>query len=201
VPALYLPFVLTAAFITVVPGPDMALALRNAARGGSAAVWRTGLGCCLGICVHATLAIAGLSAVLAVSRTAFDVVRYAGAAYLAYLGVRALLPHARPTTGMAPGPTGSELRQGVLSNLLNPKVALLFLTLLPQFVSDGEPRLRTTTILAATFLVMAVVWWRTFSLAIDVLAPVLTRPAVALWLERLTGVVLVALAVRVALVR
>jgi threonine/homoserine/homoserine lactone efflux protein len=91
------------------------------------------------------------------------------------------------------------LRQGVLSNLLNPKIGLLFLTLLPQFVSADEPKLATTAVLAAIFLGMAVLWWRMFSLLVAALGRLLSRERVRLILERATGAVLIGLAVRLAL--
>jgi threonine/homoserine/homoserine lactone efflux protein len=88
-----------------------------------------------------------------------------------------------------------------VTNLLNPKMALLFLTLLPQFVADGEPRVATTAILAAVFLLNAVLWWRAFSLAIGPLGRFLSRPRVVAWFDRGTGALLVGIGVRVALER
>lgn len=205
-PQQLLPFLLVVAVLTVTPGPDMALVLRNGVRGGSRLAWWTGLGCCSGIAVHATAAVVGLSALLAASAEAYTVVRLAGAAYLVYLGATALW-HARrggpaPSPEVGAGPPLSRAtayRQGVLSNILNPKIALLFLTLLPQFVSPQEPRLATSAALAGAFLVLAVLWWRVFSLGVGALGRFLSRERVRLWFERVTGVVLVALGLRVAL--
>lgn len=201
-PDLLLPYLGVIAVLTITPGPDMLLVLRNGVRGGSAAAWATGLGCCTGIAVHAALAVLGLSAILAASSEAFTVVKVAGAAYLVWLGVQALV---RPggLTNAEPERSGhgSAYRQGLLTNLLNPKIALLFLTLLPQFVADGEPRVATTAVLAAIFLGGAVVWWRAFSLLVGPLGRFLSRPRVVAWFERGTGVLLVAIGVRVALER
>ena len=205
-PDLLAPYLAVIALLTITPGPDMLLVLRNGIRGGSAAAWATGLGCCTGIAVHATLAVAGLSAILAASAEAFTVVKLAGAAYLVFLGAQALWGtfRGRGELGRAAeleAPSGSAFRQGLLTNLLNPKIALLFLTLLPQFVADGEPRVATTAVLAAIFLAGAVVWWRVFSLAVGPLGRVLSRPRVVTWFERATGTILIALGVRVALER
>ena len=223
-PDLLVPYLAVIALITITPGPDMLLVLRNGIREGSEAAWMTGLGCCLGIAVHAALAVLGLSAILAASAEAFTVVRVAGAAYLVWVGVQAIhgsfaepreppassasLKESRepPTWGgdRASSVTGSQrtfFRQGLFSNLLNPKIALLFLTLLPQFVADGEPRVATTALLAAVFLTIAVLWWRAFSLAVRPLGRVLSRPAVVRWFDRGTGALLVGLGVRVALER
>jgi threonine/homoserine/homoserine lactone efflux protein len=203
VPDLLLPYLGVIAVLTVTPGPDMLLVLRNGVRGGTAAAWATGLGCCTGIAVHATLAVLGLSAILAASSEAFTAVKVAGAAYLVWLGVQALVGAGRGLE-LDPGEPparGSWFRQGVLSNLLNPKIALLFLTLLPQFVADGEPRVATTAALAATFLAIALLWWRAFSLAIRPLGRFLSRPRVVAWFERGTGVLLVGIGLRVAFER
>jgi threonine/homoserine/homoserine lactone efflux protein len=247
VPDLLLPFLGVVAVLTVTPGPDMVLVLRNGLRWGTRAAWLTGLGCCLGISLHATLAVLGLSAVLATSAALYAALELAGGAYLAYLGVRSLLAALRPAAHAAPVPTASPVaaepstpspdptpgpgpgldpagpapaapaapggvdadggglapwaafRQGLGTNLLNPKIAVLFLTLLPQFVAPGEPRLRTTAQLALTFLVIAVLWWRLFSLALSPAARILRGPRVGRVLDALTGTVLISLGIRVAL--
>ena len=205
-PDLLLPYLAAIAILTITPGPDMLLALRNGIRDGRQAAWETGLGCCVGIAVHATLAVLGLSAILAASAEAFTLVKIAGAVYLVFLGVQAIVRSMRrgPGAGIAggehgPGPAGSAFRQGLVTNLLNPKIALLFLTLLPQFVADGEPRVATTAVLAAIFLGGAVVWWRAFSLAVAPLGRFLSRPRVVAWFDRGTGVLLIGLGLRVAL--
>ncbi|MCW2884418.1 MAG: Lysine exporter protein [Streptosporangiaceae bacterium] len=254
-PVLLVPFLGVVAVLTVTPGPDMLLVLRNGLRGGSRTAWFTGLGCCAGISVHATAAVLGLSAVLAASATAYSVVKLAGAAYLAYLGVRMLLSALRPAPRDAepqqagpqatapqvaglqvPGPQdagpcagprppgspaaglraarpdavrdaasagvlgrGAAFRQGLFTNLLNPKIALLFLTLLPQFVGSGEPRLRTTAVLAAVFLVLAVVWWRLFTLALSPVSRLLRTPRVRRTLDGVAGTVMLAIGAKVAL--
>jgi threonine/homoserine/homoserine lactone efflux protein len=214
VPDQLVPFLLVVAVLTITPGPDMALVLRNGVRGGSGLAWWTGLGCCTGIAAHATAAVIGLSAVLAASAQAYEVVKLVGAAYLVYLGATALW-RSRHGSGDLPATGGGETnpadtadtvlttrsaayRQGVFSNLLNPKIALLFLTLLPQFVSADEPRMRTSAVLAVAVLCVAVVWWRLFSLGVGVLGRVLSRERVRLLFDRATGVVLVVLGVRVA---
>ncbi|MBF5083436.1 LysE family translocator [Quadrisphaera sp. INWT6] len=230
-PDQLLPFLVVVAVLTLTPGPDMALVLRNGVRGGSSAAWWTGLGCCTGIAGYAAASAVGLAALLAASATAFTALKLVGAAYLVYLGVMALWHSRRrpaaPAAGAAgaagaasaagaaaaraadreagdPGVDASALRratafrQGLLSNLLNPKIALLFLTLIPQFVTPGEP-VWTTGVLAAVFLAVAVVWWRAFSLAVGALGALLSRERVRTAVDRVAGVVLIGLGVRVAL--
>ncbi len=92
----------------------------------------------------------------------------------------------------------AAFRQGLVSNLLNPKIALILLTLIPQFVSPGEPAF-TTGALAAVFLALAVLWWRVFSLAVGAFGRVLSRERVRTAIERVTGTVLIGLGLRVAL--
>ncbi len=208
-PAHFLPFLLLAVLITIAPGPDIALGLRNSLRGGAAAMWWTGLGCCTGVLVHATASVVGLSALLAASATAYAVVKIAGATYLVWLGASTLWKSWRdrdaPSGPLLPqAGEGSAItrpaafRQGVVSNLLNPKIAVLFLTLLPQFVAPGESQMTTSAVLSATFVAVGLTWWRLSSLLVGGLRRFLTRHRVRLTLERVTGTVMVALGLRVA---
>lgn len=216
-PDQILPFLVVAVLLTLTPGPDMVLVLRNGMRGGSRAAWWTGLGCCLGIAGYAAASAVGLAAVLAASATAFMVIKFAGAAYLIYLGVVSLWHSRRKQpaamvegatvegAGVEAGPVvdldrGRAFRQGLMSNLLNPKIALIFLTLIPQFVSPDEPPFATTAFLAGSFLVMAILWWRVFSLGVGALGRFMGRESVRVVVERLTGVVLIGLGVRVAFI-
>lgn len=220
-PSQLVPFLLVVIVLTVVPGPDLALGLRNSLRGGTRAMWWTGLGCCTGLLVHAAASIAGLSALLAASATAYTVVKTAGAAYLVWLGASTLWKswrhrHDAPETGDTgmlrrernqPDTRSPDLtvtrraafRQGLLSNLLNPKIVFLFLTLLPQFVSPGEPRIATSMQLTGVFVGVALVWWRLTSWLVGNLRELIARRRVRLVLERLTGGLMVALGLRVVL--
>ncbi|HEY2327895.1 MAG TPA: LysE family translocator [Gaiellaceae bacterium] len=200
------PFFAVVAVLTLTPGPDMALVLRNGVRGGARAAWWTGLGCCTGIACWALAATGGLSALVVASHSAFTVVKVIGGVYLAYLGVSALRQlrqhvSVSDVTQAATDDWRAAYRQGLATNLLNPKIALIFLTLLPQFVAAGEPVGTTTAKLAGAFLVTAVVWWRVFSLAVGALGRLLSRPRVRMALEGVTGVVLIGLGVRVVLLR
>jgi threonine/homoserine/homoserine lactone efflux protein len=208
VPDLLLPFLGVVAVLTITPGPDMLLVVRNGLGAGIRGAWLTGLGCCLGIAVHATAAVLGLSAILAASASAYAAVKLAGAAYLAYLGVRMLISaimsgngpsEETPARPVVVRGAGTAFRQGLVTNILNPKIALLFLTLLPQFVADGEPRLRTTATLAAIFLATAVLWWRTFSLAIGPISRLLRGHRSRRLLDAVAGCALLAISARVAL--
>jgi threonine/homoserine/homoserine lactone efflux protein len=225
-PELLVPFLVVTALLIISPGPDMALVVRNGARRGANGAWWTGLGCCVGNTIHATAAVVGLSAILAASATAYTVIKLAGAAYLVWLGIQALwssrpfrsrrVNHqqgaaeqkpaltSQPVTSepvtSGPPPRGSwftDFRQGIMSDLLNPKIALLFLTLLPQFVAVDESRVTTSLKLAAVFVLISIVWWRLFSLAVGGIGGVLSRGPVRAWFERVTGAVLVGLGITV----
>ena len=193
--------------MAVLPGPDMALAVRNGVAAGPRAALLTGLGFVAGLLVWAVATVLGLAALVAAAPGAFKAVQIAGALYLAWLGVGSLAGAARgresgrlSLAGAAAEPArgGGYLRQGLVSNLLNPKIALLFITLLPQFVAAGEPRTRTTAELAATLVAISLLWWVVFALAVGSLSRALSRPAVRRSVEAVVGVVLIALAVRVA---
>jgi threonine/homoserine/homoserine lactone efflux protein len=128
-------FALAAIALIAIPGPNMLyIATRSMSEGRPAGI-ASALGLLTGTAVHVTAAAAGLSALIAGSATAFEALRYAGAAYLIYLGVRALL---RRDEAKAAPPRGSAYRQAIVVQLLNPKVALFFLSFLPQFVDPDR---------------------------------------------------------------
>lgn len=213
-PEHLLPFLGVVAVITLLPGPDMALGVRNGVRGGRRATWLTGVGCLTGLAVWGGASVLGLAALLAASGRAFDVVRLLGAAYLLVLGVgalrtallgpreaagwRGLLAVEPPARAGAAGGGVTWFRQGLLSNLLNPKIALLFLTLLPQFVGAHEGRAAATAELALALLALEVVWWAMFSVAVGAVTSALSRSRVRRTIEGLAGTLLVGLAVSVA---
>lgn len=174
-------------------------------------MWWTGLGVCSGIFVHAAASVIGLSAIVAASANAYAFVKIAGATYLFWLGAVTLWRTwhnrgAKDVHEMVHDQLFSDritrrnaFRQGFVSDLLNPKIALLFLTLLPQFISPGEPRALTSAVLTITFVAVALVWWRVTSWLAGALRALLTRKKIRTGVEALTGIVMVALGVRVAL--
>ena len=146
-----LAFAAVAAVIVVVPGPDMALVLKNGVADGARAAIATALGINAGLLVWAVAAALGIAAILHASATAFTVLKLAGAAYLVLLGMRALLDAwrgASDSTPSIPRRRTSPFRQGLLSNLFNPKIALVYTTLIPQFVDRGGSEIAQTFLLA-----------------------------------------------------
>jgi threonine/homoserine/homoserine lactone efflux protein len=208
VPTEFWSFVAVAAIIVIVPGADMALVARNTLIGGRSAGLRTATGTLLGLGVHAGAALIGLSVVIAASATAFNAVRLAGAAYLVWLGLQTLWrTRNRPGFVIVDGPdTRSSLRhaplvQGVLTNVLNPKLSVFFLSFLPQFVDGSRPATPQILVLTGTFIAMGAIWLGTYVVAVDQLSGVLTRPAVKRWLDRVIGTTLVGLGIRLAVAR
>lgn len=198
-------FAIAALLLIMVPGPDQALITRNSLVGGRRAGVLTMLGGVLGVTVHATAAAAGLSALLLTSATAFTALKIAGAAYLLWLGVQMLRSAARSrresvqAAEVAQRRGAAYLRQGFLSNALNPKVALFFVTFLPQFLSaDAESPQAQALVLSAIFAGLYVVWFGLYVAAVERLGRWLRRPRVEASIEQVTGTLLVAVAVRLA---
>jgi threonine/homoserine/homoserine lactone efflux protein len=146
-----------------------------------------------------------LSAILATSATAFDVVKTIGAAYLVWLGVHSIRDAGRPATQpieaqRARSRLGPFL-QGFLTNVLNPKVAIFYLTFLPQFIGPNEPVFRRSLFLAGMHITMGFAWLTAYAWFVDQLGAVLTRPRLKAWLERVTGGLLIGLGARLAWAR
>jgi threonine/homoserine/homoserine lactone efflux protein len=200
-----LAYVAVAALVVVVPGPDMALVLQNGVARGRRAAVESALGINAGLLVWALAAALGIAGLLHASAPAFTALKLAGAAYLVWLGLHALAA-AVPRTPAEPPERGarrrgSPFRQGLLSNLLNPKIALVFTTLIPQFVDPARPAVPQTLLLAAIFLLLGLVWLTSYALLVAKLSEVLRRSAVRRALSALTGAVLTALGVRLAFER
>lgn len=208
--ASLLTYTAVAAVLTVTPGADTMLVIRNViARGRRAGVITT-LGICSGLFVHATLSALGLSVILARSAEAFTIVRLAGAGYLAWLGVQSLRRAAgrAPTDASWPGSgdmrardQGRSWREGFLTNVLNPKVAVFYLAFLPQFVGPGDPLLPTFLLLAAIHAALGLVWLSGLAALLEGARGWFTRAAVRRALEGVSGTVLVGLGARLALAR
>jgi threonine/homoserine/homoserine lactone efflux protein len=200
-----LAFVAVSVVVVVVPGPDMALVARNILRHGRPAGFATSVGICTGILGWAMAAALGVSTLLATSATAFTALKLAGAAYLIYLGIATLRAHDAPVaTGEHGGSGMSSHRawlQGLLSALLNPKLGVFFLTLLPQFIAPGDPSALRALQLAVLFDLIGLVWLLTYSAMLGAVGSALSRPGPRRLMRWLTGTILVGLGARGALER
>jgi threonine/homoserine/homoserine lactone efflux protein len=199
-------FAIAALLLIMMPGPDQVLITRNVVVGGRYGGLLTMLGGVLGLTVHAGVAALGLSALLLASATAFTVLKIVGAVYLLWLAVQMLRSAMRSgrtpladEAVAAPLQRSAYLRQGFLSNALNPKVALFFVTFLPQFLSadSGSPRAEAL-LLSGIFAVLYLAWFGLYIAAVDRLGRWLRRPRVKARIERFTALVLATVAVRLA---
>lgn len=198
----YLAFLALAALLTITPGPDMAIVTRSALDGGWGAAVRTTLGINAGLLAWALAAALGVAAVVAASAEAFTALKLAGAAYLVWLGVQALRrAHAAVRAPIAPGPQRHAFRDGLLTNLLNPKIGVFYATVLPQFLVPGRSVVLQSVALALAHNVMGVLWLPAYARVVVWAGDVLRRPAVRRALERVTGVALIGLGAGVALER
>jgi len=203
-----LAFTVLAALMTMSPGPDTLLVVRNALRGGRRDGVVTTFGICSGLYVHALLSAFGVSMILMHSAAAFTALKMAGAGYLAWLGLQSLRSAARG--GMVPAgaeaqtmraPARQSFREGFLTNLLNPKVIVFYLALLPQFISPGDSVLRKSLLLTAIHAVEGIIWLTTVSFLVDRSRRFLLRPLLRRWIDAACGTFLVALGIRLALQR
>jgi threonine/homoserine/homoserine lactone efflux protein len=193
------------ALVIVTPGQDTALTIRNALLGGRRSGAFTALGVSSGQAVWTVATSAGLAALLVASEPAFVALKLAGAAYLIFLGVQALSsafsPHRSPSrrdSAPAGGGTWAPFRQGLISNLGNPKMAVFFTSLLPQFSPRGEASFAVLLLLGLVFCLMTLVWLTAYAAAVAKAGDFLRRPRVRRAIDAVTGAVFVACGLRLA---
>ena len=200
-------FMATAVVLVLTPGQDTFFILGRSIASGRPAGIAAALGITVGSIGHTLLAALGLSALLATSPYAFTVVKFAGAAYLFYIGVRALLSRSsglpgEPANGGDDG-RWSAFRQGIVTNLLNPKVALFFLALMPQFISaDSNHKVAAFIALGVSFMTLGLAWCLVLAIGASSLrALFLRRPSMASILNKVAGSMFIALGIRLATAR
>jgi threonine/homoserine/homoserine lactone efflux protein len=199
-----LAFVGVSVLLAVTPGPDMAVVTKNALAHGRRGVVLTTTGIGLALLIWVTATAVGLSAVLRASSDLLLVLKLAGAAYLAYLGLRTLLESRhRPAdllAGVPPAaPSRAIFQQGFLSAISNPKLGVFFVTFLPQFVELGQPLLPRLLELGLIFAAIGWTWMNAYGLLVARLREIMTTPRVRQWMQRITGVVLLGFGARLAL--
>ena len=188
-----LTFIVVAAALTISPGADTMLVIRNVVAGNRRDGIMTAVGICSGLFVHATLSALGLSVILAHSALAFQVLKVAGAAYLVWLGVAPAGKTQRDESAW------HSFVEGLLTNVLNPKVAVFYLAFLPQFINVGDPVFAKSLLLAGIHATMGLVWLIALVTMLDRARSIVTRPHIRRRLEAVSGTVLVGLGVRLAL--
>ncbi|HUA03430.1 MAG TPA: LysE family translocator [Solirubrobacteraceae bacterium] len=201
-----LTFVPVAALLSITPGAATALVVRNAARGGRRHAFFTTSGNSIGVLAWGCFAAVGIATVVATSAAVFDVVKLAGAAVLLVIGLRSLLSRHDGVTrsgsgaGTASEPTGA-FREGLLTSLANPKLAVFFVALFPQFIPRGAPVLPSALAMAAVIVGVDLVWYSTLALLVARARKAFVDGGWARRVERLTGAVLIGLGIRLALER
>lgn len=198
-------FAVAAGLLTLTPGLDTALVLRAAAVEGPKRAALAAVGIGIGCLAWGAAAALGLAALLQASALAFTALKWAGAAYLVWLGLNMLLkPRARfeVTAAARSGESAAAwLRRGLLTNLLNPKVGVFYVSFLPQFLPTGVAPAPFIFLLAGLHVVMGLLWFACLIAATQPIATALKRPAVVRWLDRATGAVFLGFGVRLALER
>ena len=201
--AALIAFVLAAGLLTVTPGIDTALVLRTAGVEGARKAALAGLGIALGCLAWGVFVALGLGLLLQASELAYTILRWAGAAYLVWLGIKLIRSRreglieaeAEKTDG------GAWLRRGLLTNLLNPKVGIFYVSFLPQCIPAGADVQSTTILLAAIHAGLGLAWFGALILATRPIAAALRRPGTVRLLDRLTGGLFLMFGARLALVR
>lgn len=193
-------FIIAITILTLTPGLDTALIIRNTSRGGVLDGSVTSFGICCGLFVHATFSAIGISAVLAQSAELFHIVKMIGAIYLVWLGFSSLKTLLKTGQGLNISAVASSqynslrsVREGFLSNVLNPKTAVFYLAFLPQFMSPDHSALMQSWVMACIHFVIAMIWQCSLSALLNSAKKLLKSGIFMKWMEGTTGVVLIAL--------
>jgi RhtB (resistance to homoserine/threonine) family protein len=201
-------FLPVAALLTITPGADMALVTAHSLRYGSRETLWTILGICSGVIVQGAASGLGLAAIVAASSQVFTALKLIGAGYLVFLGVQSFISAstAEPATAeqrveLQPAGARRRFREGLLSNVLNPKVTVFYLALLPQFISPGQPVVAKSILLGTIHAVMGVVWLVGYSRAVVKASARFERSSFRKWMQRVSGAALIGLGVTVATAR
>lgn len=189
-----------ASLIVITPGADMALVARNTVADGRRSGAVTSIGILCGVLVHGLASALGLSAIIASSSSAYQIIKAAGAAYLILLGLQTLWRLRRGGAGSTvPAPawpakdgTPRPFTEGLLTNVLNPKISVLFLSLMPQFINDRSATTGQIGLLTLTFLALGAAWLTFYVVLIHRLRTAFARPAMRNRIDAVVGTVLVA---------
>lgn len=207
-----LAFAGVAALITITPGADMAVVTRIALAHGRRSAWLASIGIVNGLLCWALASGLGLAALLSASATAYAVLKLLGACYLIWLGLQTIIStrrrvneqHETDATAVVRVPALSawaSYRQGLCSNLFNPKIAVFYTSFLPQFIEPGSTVLVAYLLLAGIHMLLGLLWLFSYALLVARGGEVLRRPSVKAAIERVTGVVLIAFGLRLGLER
>lgn len=199
-------FVLMCIFLIILPGPDTAIATKNTVTVGRIGGLKTALGTCCALLIHTSAAVLGLSALIVKSAYLFSVFKYVGAIYLIYLGVKSLWSLKKKEIAASVElktksqfANSSCFKQGFLTNILNPKVAVFFLTFLPQFVDSGSNTFLPFLIMGITYTVLTAIWFLLYVYLINQISAFMKKPKTQNIVEGITGTILIGFGVKLAL--
>ncbi len=204
--ALTLAFIPVAAILTITPGSDTMLVVNNTLTRSTTDGLCTVAGINAGLLIHALASALGLSMILMNSATAFEMVKLAGALYIIFLGVQSLRnSRKQEETKFSAEPCSkgisASIREGFLTNVLNPKVAVFYLALLPQFISPGESILRQSLLLMTIHFSMGILWFSFITLTLGKMRHLISGGKFKKCLEALSGIVFIGLGLKMALAK
>ncbi|MBZ5750711.1 LysE family translocator [Metabacillus rhizolycopersici] len=195
-------FLVLSLFVVMSPGIDTALITKRTISDGRKDGYKMALGLSTGSLVHTFAAAFGISAILMQSAVAFEIVKYIGALYLIYLGLSSLISKKKVASDENennPEIKKSAFKQGLFSNVLNPKVAMFFLTFLPQFVKTGEDATQQLIMMGVIYTVLSITWFFVYVLLINYLRVWLMSPKVQRIMDKATALVLIGFGLKLAL--
>jgi RhtB (resistance to homoserine/threonine) family protein len=196
----FLTFILLSLFVVMSPGIDTALLTKRTISDGKGDGFKMALGITSGSLVHTFAAAFGLSAILMQSAAAFEIIKYVGAIYLIYLGITSFLTKKENKVEEVDqrAVIRSAFKQGLFSNVLNPKVAIFFLTFLPQFIYAESGAAKQLILMGMIYTLLSITWFFLYVFFINYLRTWLTTPKVQGWMEKATGIVLIGFGLKLA---
>ncbi|TKG98452.1 LysE family translocator [Peribacillus simplex] len=199
-------FIIMCILLIILPGPDTAIATRNTVTVGTSGGFKTMFGTCCALLIHTSAAVFGLSAIIVKSALLFSIFKYVGAVYLVYLGFKTLwglrnkqVAAAAETSVKSKYESQSCFKQGFLTNLLNPKVAVFFLTFLPQFVNPGNETFLPFLVMGMTYTVLTALWFVFYIYLLNQISAFMKKPRTQAIFEGITGTVLIGFGIKLAL--
>ncbi|MBK5447857.1 LysE family translocator [Bacillus sp. TH22] len=201
-------FIIMSICLIILPGPDTAMATKNTLIAGKIGGVKTVFGTCVALLIHTLAAVIGLSALIVKSALLFSIFKYVGAVYIVYIGIKALLA-VRNTEDLNTNdvPINNDnkhtscFRQGFLTNLLNPKIAVFFLTFLPQFLNPNHNTFIQLLVMGLTYLILTVIWFAFYIFLIDKISAFMKKPKTQRYIQGITGIVLIGFGIKLAFER
>lgn len=199
----FLLFVVMCVLLIILPGPDTAIITKNTVLHGKKSGLQTMSGTLCALMIHTSAAVLGLSAIIMKSAFVFSIIKYIGAMYLLYLGAKTLYAMTRRKPQLADAvphknDTKSSFMQGILTNLLNPKVAVFFLTFLPQFLTTGSDPLLPFFLMGVTYTVLTALWFVGYVYLLHQIRSFMNKPSTQKAMEGITGAVLILFGIKLA---